>query len=78
MINENKWVNSLPKNSTIQNKSINQLDYDRWISTIPKKNAYSSITKYSFVFCFSEFDELFYKKRKVHIEAFEAVGSIKS
>ena len=51
MINENKWVNSLPKNSTIQNKSINQLDYDRWISTIPKKNAYSSITKYSFVFC---------------------------
>jgi hypothetical protein len=30
------------------------------------------------LFCFGEFDELFYKKRKVNIGTFEAVGSIKS
>ena len=51
MINENKWVSSLPKSSTEKNRQINHLDHDRWISTIPKKNAYSSIKKYSFVFC---------------------------
>jgi len=29
-------------------------------------------------FCYSKFDELFYKKKKVNIGSFEAVGSIKS
>ena len=29
-------------------------------------------------FCFSKFDELFYKKKKVNIETFEAVGSLQS
>ena len=30
------------------------------------------------LFCFSEFDELFYKKRKVNIGAFESIGSLKA
>lgn len=30
------------------------------------------------LFCFSKYDELFYKKKKVNIEAFEAIGSTQS
>jgi len=47
MINQDKWINSLPgKNMKVVNTA-NQLDPDKWIDTIPKKVAHSSVQKYS-------------------------------
>ena len=45
MINRDKWIGSLPNINTEFNKITNQLDYDRWINTIPKKNTYRSVKK---------------------------------
>ena len=45
MINQDKWISSLPKTNRKLNGTINQLDHDRWINTIPKKNKYSSVNK---------------------------------
>ena len=42
MINQDKWVNSLPKTNTKYNEDINQVDYSRWINTIPQKNTYNN------------------------------------
>jgi len=49
MINQDKWINSLPSVVTKFNNEKNNLDHDRWIKTIPKKNTYDSIKKYSFI-----------------------------
>ena len=55
MINRNKWISSLPNINTEFGKITNQLDHDRWINTIPKKNTcpkkntYSSVKKYSVI-----------------------------
>ena len=47
MINQERWVNSLPNaNSKFTNKT-NELDHHRWINTIPKKNTHNSVKKYS-------------------------------
>ena len=45
MINRDKWIRSLPNVNIEFNKITNQLDHDRWINTIPKKNSYSSVNK---------------------------------
>ena len=45
MINRDKWIGSLPNVNLEFNKITNQLDHDRWINTIPKKNTYSSVKK---------------------------------
>ena len=45
MINQDKWICSLPNINTEFSKTTNQLDHDRWINTIPKKNTYSSVKK---------------------------------
>ena len=37
MINQDKWINSLPKINTEFSKTINQLDHEKWINTISKK-----------------------------------------
>ena len=37
MINENKWINSLSAIKKNHKEEINQIDSDRWISTISKK-----------------------------------------
>mgnify|MGYP001345180956 CR=1 FL=1 len=47
MINNDKWINSLPKINTEFSQTINQLNHDKWINTIPKKNTYNSVKKYS-------------------------------
>ena len=47
MINQDKWVASLPKNNNQFNEEINQLDPNKWVDTISKPNAFSSIKKYS-------------------------------
>ena len=60
MINHDKWINSLPGTNTRFSEATNQLDHDRWINTIPidrgkhintipEKNAYNSVKKYSLV-----------------------------
>ena len=49
MINQDRWVSSLPKvNSKLISKE-NQLDHDKWINTIPKKNTHHSSKKYSLI-----------------------------
>ena len=47
MINQDKWVDSLPKMNTEFVHSTNQLNHTKWINTIPKKNSYNSVKKYS-------------------------------
>ena len=47
MINQDKWIGSLPKFNKKFDEGINQLDHDKWTSTIPKKNTNNSLKKYS-------------------------------
>ena len=47
MIDPNIWVNSLPKSKIGPEDENNQLDSNRWVNTIAKKNNTSSIKKYS-------------------------------
>ena len=50
MINQNRWISSLPKINTGVNETTNQLDYEKWINTISKKKkTYNSVKKYSFM-----------------------------
>ena len=37
MINQDRWISSLPKVNSKLNGEVNQLDHDKWINTIPKK-----------------------------------------
>ena len=45
MINNDKWINSLPNLKT--DEALSQIDHDKWINTIPKKNNFNSVKKYS-------------------------------
>ena len=47
MINNDKWIGSLPGKNTRFSNTINQLDHDKWIKTIPKKKSHNSVRKYS-------------------------------
>ena len=47
MINHHKWINSLPKAKKEIIETINQLDYENSINSIPKKGSYNSVKKYS-------------------------------
>jgi len=49
MINQNKWIGSLPKINTKFDQTINQVDHEKWINTIPRKSTRSSVKKYSFM-----------------------------
>jgi len=49
MINENKWVNSLPNKNKNLNEESNEADHYRWVSTIPKKDKFDFVKKYSFI-----------------------------
>ena len=42
MINQHKWINSLPKTNIKFNEEENQADHSRWLNTIPQKNTYNS------------------------------------
>ena len=47
MINQDKWISSLPKmNSNLISKE-NQLNHDKWINTISKEKTHHSSKKYS-------------------------------
>ena len=47
MINQNKWISTLPQINTKFNKETKQVDRYRWINTIPQKNTYDAVKKYS-------------------------------
>ena len=53
MINQDKWINSIPKINNQFDEKIKQLDSNRWVNTISKKttygskNSYGSVKKYS-------------------------------
>ena len=47
MINKDKWIGSLPGKNTRSDNTINQLDHDKWIKTIPIKKSHNSVQKYS-------------------------------
>ena len=49
MINQNKWIGSLPKINTKFDQTINQVDHEKWINTIPRRKTRSSVKKYSFM-----------------------------
>ena len=49
MINNDKWINSLPKIKTKHDEELFQIDNDKWTNTIPKKNTFNSVKKYSFM-----------------------------
>ena len=47
MINNDKWINSLPNVKLKQDQELLQIDSNRWISTIPKKDTFNSVKKSS-------------------------------
>tara|TARA_Y100000590_G_scaffold468035_1_gene649112 strand:- start:3119 stop:3850 length:732 start_codon:yes stop_codon:yes gene_type:complete len=47
MINQDKWIASLPNSNFKHNKDLNEVDSSKWIETIPKKNKFNSVKKYS-------------------------------
>jgi len=47
MINNDRWVNSLPNVNSKHNQESLQIDHNKWINTIPKKKTYNSVKKYS-------------------------------
>ena len=49
MINQYKWISSLFKVNTKFSKTRNKLNHKKWTSTIPKKDTYTSVKKYSFM-----------------------------
>ena len=47
MINQDKWIDSLRKTNIKFNEETNQIDHYRWVNTIPKKETYNVVKKYS-------------------------------
>ena len=47
MINQEKWIGSLPNINVESRKVADQLDHERWMQTIPKKEKYRHAKKYS-------------------------------
>ena len=47
MINHHKWISSLPKVNKEISETINQLDHENSINSIPKKDSYNSVKKYT-------------------------------
>ena len=47
MINQHKWIKSLPKTNIKFNKKENQVDHYRWVNTIPKKDTYNNVATYN-------------------------------
>ena len=49
MINQNKWIGSLPLTIKKFDDNNNQLDHHRWVNTISKKSTHNSAKKYSLI-----------------------------
>ena len=67
MINNDKWLDSIPKTDLKNKNDIHQLDHSRWEKTISKKNTYrnyGSIESFcSFIFLIIK--NFIYKKKKI-------------
>ena len=71
MINKNKWINSLPNVKKKQDEELFQIDHHKWENTIPKKDTFNSVKKYSFmtiVFVFGLFFVSFVKNQTRNLE----------
>ena len=55
MINNDKWINSLPNLNRKNDEGLSQIDNNKWVNTIPKKNTFNSVTKYSLMTTISVF-----------------------
>ena len=49
MINQDRWINSLPQINSKMDAGGNELDNSRWVNTIPKKNTYPKKSTYNFL-----------------------------
>jgi cell division protein FtsL len=49
MINDDKWINSLPKMTSQVVQEKNKLNDDKWVNTISKPNTNYSVKKYSLI-----------------------------
>ena len=49
MINNDKWLNSLPNVNFKHKQESLQIDHNKWVSTLPKKSSYNSVKKYSLI-----------------------------
>ena len=49
MINNDKWIGSLPKINLGSSDKKNQINHEKWINTIQKKSSKHSMQKYSLV-----------------------------
>ena len=47
MINQDKWINSIPKTIIKFNEEENQVDHYRWVNTIPQKNTHNNVATYN-------------------------------
>ena len=71
MINKDKWINSLPNVKAKHDEELFQIDHNKWVNTIPKKNTFNSVKKYSFmtiVFIFGLFFVSFVKNETRDLE----------
>ena len=71
MINNDKWINSLPNTNVKRDEELFQIDHNKWINTIPKKNTFNSVKKYSLmtiVFIFGLFFVSFVKNETRDLE----------
>ncbi len=59
MINNDKWINSLPNVNVKRDEELFQIDKNKWVNTIPKKNTFNSVKKYSFMTIFFVFGLFF-------------------
>ena len=55
MINNDKWINSLPRTNLINKNESLQIDSDRWINTIHKKKNHNPVKKYTLMATFFVF-----------------------
>ena len=49
MINQDKWIDSLPKTNIKFSEELNQIDHGKWVDTISKKKTYGAISKYTLI-----------------------------
>ena len=50
MINQDKWINSLPGANKKNSNETARVDHDRWINTISKKKTYNTVKKNTVMF----------------------------
>jgi len=52
MINQDKWINTLPKTNVKFDEEKNKIDHYRWVNTISKKDTYNTVRNYTLMSVF--------------------------